>query len=264
METINDLQDRNFSWHALSKEALLEKLSATELGLQASAVDQRQVLYGVNALPEQQKLSKLRRFLLQFHNILIYVLLGAAFITALLGHWLDTAVIITVVVANAIIGFIQEDKAENALAAIRHMLAPKANVLRNGQKEQVAAVNLVPGDVVYLEPGDKVPADCRLLSCFSLSVDESILTGESVPSKKDTKVSTVNAALGDRHSMLFSGTIIKAGQGVAIVVSTGELTQIGQINCLLSSVQSLNTPLVNQMAVFAKWLTFFILAVAGY
>ncbi len=263
MGKINHVNGIDFSWHTLPKDALLEALSATEQGLNDSAIRDKQALYGLNSLSEQQAVSKLKRFLLQFHNVLIYVLLGSATITAALGHFLDTAVIIAVVVANAIIGFIQEGKAENALAAIKHMLAPKANVLRNAQKSLIPAQHLVPGDVIYLEPGDKVPADCRLLSCFGLSVDESILTGESVPSKKDTKVSKEDSALGDRHCMLFSGTIIKAGQGVAIVVSIGEQTQIGRINHLLTSVEVLNTPLVNQMAVFAKWLTVFILAVAS-
>lgn len=263
MGNTNCVNDADFPWHALSKERLLDNLSATEDGLNESDIKQRQIRFGSNSLSVQKGVSKLKRFLLQFHNILIYVLLISACITALLGHFFDTAVIVTVVVANAIIGFIQEGKAENALAAIRHMLAPKANVLRNGAKSQIPAENLLPGDIIYVEPGDKVPADCRVLSCFSLSVDESILTGESVPSKKNITPVSENSSLGDRHCMLFSGTIVKAGQASAMVVSTGERTQIGQINRLLSSVETLKTPLINQMAVFAKWLTFFILGIAS-
>ena len=252
------------SWHSLSKQDIFEKLDSSSDGLTQNLVLHRHNEFGFNRLSKVQSASKLKRFLLQFNNILIYVLIGSAVITGLLGYFFDTAVILTVVIANAVIGFIQEGKAENALESIRHMLAPKANVLRDGKRSYIPAEELVPGDIVYLEPGDKVPADCRVLSCFGMYVDEAILTGESVPSEKHTNTVDEQAALGDRNCMLFSGTIIRAGQGSAIVVATGEQTEIGKINHLLSKVETLETPLVKQMAVFAKWLTFFILAAATF
>ena len=127
------------------------------------------------------------RLLLQFHHILIYVLIGSAVITALLRHWVDTGVILAVVIANAIIGFLQEGKAEKAMDAIRHMLAPRANVLRDGERHNTEGEALVPGDIVLLEAGDKVPADLRLLTAHGMSVQEAILTGESVPVEKHTR-----------------------------------------------------------------------------
>jgi magnesium-transporting ATPase (P-type) len=252
------------SWHSLSKDAIFEQLNSSEEGLSDTEILERQQRFGLNRLSDVQAVSKLKRFFAQFNNILIYVLIGSCIITALLGHFFDTSVILTVVIANAVIGFIQEGKAENALASIRHMLAPKANVLRNGSRSYIPAELLVPGDLVYLEPGDKVPADCRLLMCFGMFVDEAVLTGESLPSEKHTQASEQNSALGDRHCMVYSGTIVRAGQGTALVVETGEQTEIGRINHLLSKVESLETPLVKQMAIFAKWLTFFILAVAVF
>ena len=252
------------AWHSLSKQVIFEQLSSSEEGLSDANVLGRQQRFGLNRLSEVQTVSKLKRFFAQFNNILIYVLIASSVITALLGHFFDTAVILTVVIANAVIGFIQEGKAENALASIRHMLAPKAHVLRNGSRSYIPAERLVPGDIVYLEPGDKVPADCRLLTCFGMFVDEAVLTGESLPSEKHTQEVAQNSALGDRHCMLYSGTIVRAGQGTALVVATGEQTEIGRINHMLTRVETLETPLVKQMAIFAKWLTFFILVVAVF
>lgn len=201
--------------------------------------------------------------LLYFHNILIYVLLGSAFITAVLGHWIDTGVILAVVVANAIMGFVQEGKAEKAMDAIRQMLAPRANVIRGGERASIKAEKLVPGDIVLLEAGDKVPADLRLLSVHGLSVQEAILTGESVPVQKQAKAVAADAALGDRLCMAFSGTLVVAGQGKGVVVATAGNTEIGRISHLLSEVETLSTPLVKQMSVFATWLTALILCTAA-
>ncbi|WP_261373449.1 HAD-IC family P-type ATPase [Rheinheimera sediminis] len=202
-------------------------------------------------------------FLLYFHNILIYVLLGSVFITAVLGHWIDTGVILAVVVANAIMGFVQEGKAEKAMDAIRQMLAPRANVIRGGERAGIKAEKLVPGDIVLLEAGDKVLADLRLLSVHGLSVQEAILTGESVPVQKQAKAVAADATLGDRLCMAFSGTLVVAGQGKGVVVATAGNTEIGRISHLLSEVETLSTPLVKQMSVFATWLTALILCIAA-
>ncbi|WP_188662799.1 cation-transporting P-type ATPase [Terasakiella brassicae] len=251
------------SWHTLSSENALELLNVSTGGLSHDEATKRLEEYGANRLPEAARRSGFMRFLLQFHNILIYVLIGSAVITAVFEHWIDMGVILAVVVANAVIGFIQEGKAEKAMDAIRYMLAPRANVLRDGERYSIEGDGLVPGDIVLLEAGDKVPADLRLLSAHGLSVQESILTGESVPVDKQTNPVRGDAALGDRSCMAFSGTLVTAGQGRGVVVGTGSLTEIGRISGLLSEVETLTTPLVAQMGVFAKWLTLLILLIAA-
>lgn len=250
-------------WHDRSHTQVLADLHSTTDGLNEEDALKRLNTYGPNRLPEIKKRSMFVRFLLQFHNILIYVLMGSAVITALLDHLVDTLVILAVVIANAIIGFIQEGKAEKAMDAIRQMLAPRANVLRDGQRCNVAGEALVPGDIVLLEAGDKVPADLRLLSAHGMSVQEAILTGESVPVEKRIEPVATDAPLGDRSGMAFSGTLVASGQGKGVVVATGGATEIGRISGLLSSVESLTTPLVRQMDVFSRWLTSLILLIAG-
>ncbi len=250
-------------WHTLAPDEALAALSTDRTGLDEAEAQNRLAVYGPNRLPEAPRRSAWIRFLLHFHNILIYVLLGAAAITALLNHWVDTFVILAVVVVNAIIGFAQEGKAEKAMDAIRHMLAPRAAVLRGGQRHTVDGDQLVPGDIVLIEAGDKVPADLRLLRSHGLQIQQAILTGESIAVEKRIAPVAGNAPLGDRSCLAFSGTTVASGQGSGVVVATGSATEIGRISGLLSRVETLTTPLVEQMATFAKWLTLFILAVAG-
>ncbi len=250
-------------WHSQSADLVLKSLKVLDSGLSEDEAKERLEAYGTNSLPEPPRRNALIRFGLHFHNILIYVLLCAAIITAFLNHWIDTYVILAVVVVNAIIGFIQEGKAEKAMNAIRHMLAPHANVLRGGERLSIVGENLVPGDIVLLEAGDKVPADLRLLTAHGLSVQEAILTGESVPVEKNSKPVAVEVPLGDRACMVFSGTLVTSGQAKGVVVATGSDTEIGRISGLLSEVEVLTTPLVSQMSVFAKWLTLFILLIAA-
>jgi magnesium-transporting ATPase (P-type) len=250
-------------WHSLSSNVSLEKLNTSLSGLTQNEAEIRLQNHGPNRLPTAAKRSVFLRFLSHFHNILIYVLIGSAVITAFLDHWVDTGVILAVVIANAIIGFIQEGKAEKAMDAIRHMLAPHANVIRGGERISIEGEALVPGDIVLLEAGDKVPADLRLFSAHGLQVQESILTGESVPVEKHIKPVAVDAPLGDRICMAFSGTLVTSGQGKGVVVATGKNTEIGRISGLLSEVETLTTPLVTQMGIFAKWLTVLILIIAA-
>ena len=250
-------------WHCLAAESTLSELKTTACGLSQDEAEKRLAQYGPNRQPEAAKRSAFLRFGLQFHNILIYVLIGSAIITAALDHWIDTGVILAVVIANAIIGFIQEGKAEKAMDAIRHMLASHANVIRGGKRISIEGDQLVPGDIVLLEAGDKVPADLRLLTAHGMSVQEAILTGESVPVEKHTKPVAEDAPLGDRCCMTFSGTLVTSGQAKGVVVTTGGHTEIGRISGLLSEVETLTTPLVTQMGVFAKWLTVFILLIAA-
>ncbi|MGE3726409.1 MAG: cation-transporting P-type ATPase [Candidatus Sericytochromatia bacterium] len=250
------------NWHQQDLEQVLSHLGATPKGLTSAEAQERLQKFGLNRLPTPPQRSSLLRFLLQFHNILIYVLLGSALITGLLAHWVDTFVILAVVMTNAIIGFIQEGKAEKAMDAIREMLAPSASVIRNGIRQSIKGEELVPGDLVLLEPGDKVPADLRLLESHGLQVQEAILTGESLAVEKDIVPVLADAPLGDRTCLAFSGTLVTHGQGKGLVIETGGKTEIGRISNLLSEVETLTTPLVEQMDRFARWLTLFILAIA--
>ncbi len=249
-------------WHALTADEAITQLETTRDGLSQEQVSQRLSNFGPNKLSEAPQASTLARFLKQFANLLVIVLMVAGILTAFLQHWIDTAVIFAVVIVNALIGVVQEGKAEKAMDSIRQMLALKAAVIRNGKRRTVAGEELVPGDVVLLEAGDKVPADIRLLSSHSLAIQESLLTGESLPVEKGTSEVEEGAALGDRQCMAFSGTNVTAGQATGIVVATGAHTEIGRIGGMLSGVQKLTTPLVEQMDVLAKWITGFILTVA--
>jgi len=257
------LVETQVQWHAIAIDDVLAQLATAPTGLEEAEAAARLKAHGANLLPSRKPRSVGVRLFLQFHNILIYVLIGAAAITAFLGHLTDTLVILAVVVANAIIGFLQEGKAEKAMDAIRLMLAPRATVLRSGERHSIAGEAVVPGDVVLLEAGDKVPADVRLISARGMTIQEAILTGESGPVEKRIQPVSTSAPLGDRSSMAFSGTLVTSGQGRGVVVATGAATEIGLIGGLLSTVQVLTTPLVKQMDSFAKWLTILILMIAA-
>ena len=245
--------------HAAARDDVLSGYKTQPEGIASEEAARRLAEHGSNRLPEPPKRSALVRFLAHFHNVLIYVLIASAVVTAALGHWIDTGVILAVVIANAVIGYIQEGRAEQAMDAIRGMLAPRSAVLRDGRRISVDAADLVPGDIVLIEAGDRVPADLRLLEARGLRAEEAILTGESVPVDKSNERVAENAALGDRTSMLFSGTFVAAGTGRGVVVATGADTQIGRISGMLGRVETLTTPLVEQMDSFARWLTVFIL-----
>ena len=250
-------------WHAIPADEVLRKFKSGTGGLAQDAVARHRAEYGLNRMPPPKRHGPLMRLLLQFHNLLVYVLLAAALVTALLGHWLDMAVILGVLVINALIGFVQEGRAEQALAAIRKMLSLQAVVMRDGHKYAIPAEELVPGDLVFIQSGDKVPADLRLTHIKNLKVQEAILTGESLPVDKQVDVVAEPAELGDRFSMAYSGTLVSSGQGTGIVVATGAVTQIGRISALLAEVQYLTTPLLAQLSVFGRWLTAAIVLFAG-
>lgn len=238
--------------HARPAAECLADLDARPDGLTGAEADRRLSQYGPNRLPEAHARGPVLRFVAQFNNVLIYVLLGAALVTGALQHWIDTGVILAVVLANAVIGFIQEGKAETAMAAIRNMLAPRATVLRDGRRQSVEGAAIVPGDIVLLEAGDKVPADLRVLEARGLAAQGAILTGESVPVEKGVTPVSPDAPLGDRRSMLWSGTLVTKGTARGLVVATGRATEIGRIGGLLAGVEQLTTPLIAQMDHFAR------------
>ncbi|MBB1492790.1 cation-transporting P-type ATPase [Paracoccus sp. MC1854] len=249
--------------HAHPGRTCLLALESGPGGLTGPEAARRLARHGPNRLPEVRRRGPVLRFLGQFHNVLIYVLLAAALVTAAMQHWIDTGVILAVVLANAVIGFVQEGKAEAAMTAIRQMLAPHAAVLRDGQRVTLDAAGIVPGDIVLLEAGDKVPADLRVIEARGLAAQEAILTGESVPVEKDVDPVAFDAPLGDRRPMLWSGTLVTQGTARGLVVATGAGTEIGRIGGLLGAVEQLTTPLVAQMDHFARWLSFLILLAAA-
>jgi magnesium-transporting ATPase (P-type) len=243
------------AWHALEVPHVLEQIKSEHKGLTPEVATKRLEKFGPNRLRREKRKSNLALLLGQFKNVLIYVLLAAAAVTLLIGHYVDAAVIFGVVILNALIGFIQEGKAEKALDSIRNLLSPHATVLRDGKQITIDAEELVPGDVVLLRPGDKVPADIRLIKASELRVDESTLTGESIPAKKDTQMVREQAPLGERNGMAYSGTLVSSGLGQGVVVGTGNFTELGRISTLIATAPETKTRLLVKVAEFSRWLT---------
>ena len=255
-------------WYQLTVDEAFKCLSAGSSGLTSSEAKARLERYGYNEL-KFKKRSPLVRFLLQFHNPLIYVLLVAGTITGILslgGEDMvgDTVVIFGVVILNVIIGFVQEGKGEAAIEALQRMMVPESTVLRDGRRQVIPARELVPGDVILLEGGDKVPADLRLFSVKNLHMDEAALTGESVPvTKVDSPIARPNLPPGDQRCIVFSGTFATRGRGTGIVVATGEQTEFGRIAKLMKETRKITTPLMRKIAAFTKFLIFAVLALAA-
>lgn len=251
------------AFHASEAAAALDQLATQPSGLDPAEAQRRFEQHGPNRLPEGARRSALTRFMLQFHNLLIYVLIAAAVLAAFIGHVIDALVIAAVVMINAIIGYVQEGRAESAMEAIRAMIDPHASVLRGGKRLTIPADEVVPGDIVLLEAGDRVAADLRLIKASSLKADEAILTGESVPVDKQVAPVATHVPLGDRFSMAFSGSFVAAGQGTGVVVATGAQTELGQISTMIGEVEQLATPLIRQMNYFARQVTVVVLGVAA-
>jgi magnesium-transporting ATPase (P-type) len=243
------------NWHALEVDDAIKRLdSDRHRGLSSQKAQLRVKHFGRNRLYRPRKRSALLRFLLQFHNVLIYVMLVAAGTTAMLRDWVDTGVLLAAVFINAIIGFIQEGKAEQAMDAIRGMLSLHTTVIREAKRAEIEAEDLVPGDIVALASGDKVPADLRLIAGKGLRVNEAILTGESEAVEKTAEPVQSDAPLGERYCMLYSGTLVTSGQATGMVVETGDRTELGRISSMLAQVQTMTTPLLRQIAGFGHWL----------
>lgn len=249
--------------HLPGHEVVLLLETDVAKGLSSDQAAQRQERFGPNVLPKFRRHGHLLRFLFQFHHPLIYILLAATAITAWLGEWVDAGVIFAVVFVNAIVGFIQESRAEAALDALVSMLKTEATVRRDGQKIKIPSADIVPGDVALLESGDKVPADLRLIGIRELRIDESALTGESVPVEKSEHVLPLETVVADRKNMAFSGTLVTYGQGTGVVVGTGAATELGRIHQLIGETTKIATPLTKKLAAFSKVLTVAILALAA-
>lgn len=252
------------AWHAVPADQAVGRLKTDPAtGLDASEASRRLSQYGPNRLPEGKQRGPLMRFFAQLSNVLVYVLLGAGFVKLMVGLWLDAGVILGVVIINALLGFIQEGKAEKALNSIRNMLSAEARTIRGGVTRLIPAEELVPGDVVLLESGDRIPADLRLVDVKNLRTEEAALTGKSVPIDKTTAAVAERATVGDREGMAFSGTLVSSGRGKGVVVATGSQTELGRINQLMAGVSALDTPLLRQIKKFGYAITAVIAVVAA-
>jgi magnesium-transporting ATPase (P-type) len=240
---------------SLPADEVVRYVDSSSDGLTTSDAEERLAQAGRNELPVPPQPSALRRLLSQYADVLIYILIGAAVLKALIGDWVDFAVIVVVIVATGLIGFIQEGRAASALAGLRKMQSLSAQVRRDGTWGVIDSATLVVGDVVRVRGGDRAPADVRLLSSAQLQVDESALTGESLAADKSVEVNDADASVGDRTSMLFSGTIVTAGSGEGVVVATGGDTEIGRISALVAEQDAMDTPLARQLEQLGKQLS---------
>lgn len=231
---------------------VFDVLNSSPGGLSSSSVTERLQQYGTNTLPEKKGKSAFLRFIAHFNDVLIYILLAAVVLTLLMAHWVDSVIILCVVFVNALIGFIQENNAEKSLKSIQNMLSNQVQVLRDGSYITIESAILVPGDIVRVKAGDKVPADLRIFEAHNLQVEEAILTGESTVVSKNCQKINNEVTIGDRINMLFSGTTISAGSGIGIVVATGEKTELGHINQMMADVKPQPTPLLVQINKLGK------------
>lgn len=250
-------------WHFLPEREVLDLLEVEpDKGLDIFEVDERLEIYGPNMTTAKNEKGYLLRFLLQFRQPLILILISAATITLLFQEWIDAAVIYGVVLINAIVGFVQELKAGKAIEALSRTMTTEALVRRSGEQQRITAANIVPGDVVLLKTGDKVPADLRLLDSHNVQIDESALTGESLPVAKNPESLEHDTILADRSNMAYSSTLVTHGNGLGIAVSTGDNTEVGRISQLISAVEELETPLTRKIAYFSRILLYAILLLA--
>ncbi|MGQ9652457.1 MAG: cation-transporting P-type ATPase [Thermodesulfobacteriota bacterium] len=246
-----------------AEEAAMLLESDLGKGLSRFEVKHRQEYFGPNVVSGRKGRGWVTRFLLQFHQPLVYILLVAAAVTGLLEEWVDALVILGVVLVNAFVGFVQESKAERALESLKEMVSTEATVIRDGTRQRVPSAELVPGDLILLQSGDRVPADMRLHLVRELQVDESALTGESVPVEKTSVVLAPDTVLADRRNMAYAGTMVTSGQAQGIAIATGDHTEAGRISKLISETEGLATPLTRKISAFSKLLLMLILGLAG-
>lgn len=258
-----EMQLNNSNWYKISTSETLNRLKSNqETGLSEEDISIRQSKYGKNNLTEIKKQSKLVRFLKQFNNSVIYILLAAGVLTLSMGHISDSIVIGIVVIVNALIGYIQENKAEDAISKIKQMLVVRATVIRNGERIDIDASELVLGDIVYLEAGDNVPADIRILDADNLKVQESVLTGEADSVEKDEQTLIGNVPIADQVNMAFASTSVTNGAATGVVVAIGDYTEIGKINQSINQVKPQKTPLIISINNLGKYISYVIVLTA--
>ncbi|MBP1699006.1 MAG: cation-transporting ATPase, family, partial [Deltaproteobacteria bacterium] len=248
-------------WYQLDEKEVFKRFQTSEEGLSEAQAKKHLETYGPNTIAEKKETNRLQIFIRQFTSPLIYILLIAALVTFLLQSYTDTGVILTVVVFNAIIGFIQEFKAEESMRALKRLMVPKAKVLRENREKEISSGELVPGDIVLLTSGAKVPADLRLSHTLELKIDESMLTGESLPAEKVTKpIKEKNLSPGDQRNMAFMGTVVVNGRGRGVVVTTGSQTVLGSIATEVKEAEGIQAPLQQKFHKFSKRIGFVVLA----
>lgn len=257
------MENLNIKWHTIPIEKVAEHLKVDiQNGLSDEDVKKRLDQYGKNLITTKKQQSSLVRFLLQFHQPLIYILLAATLITILLGEYTDASVIFAVVLINSFIGYYQETKALKAIDALSKSMSTTATVIRNGKQSDIDSVGLVPGDLVVLQAGNKIPADLRLITVKDMQVDESALTGESVATEKNTRPADESTMIGDRQNMGFAATIVTYGSAKGTVVTTGDHTEVGKINTSIATASELDTPLTLKIKKFSHMLLWVILVFA--
>lgn len=259
------MEKMNTEAYRQTREAILEQWAVDpQYGLSAEQIAQQREIYGENRLAEKKKEPLWRKVLAQLLDVMVLILFAAGLLSAITGDWVESLVILAIVVVNAVLGVVQEGKAEKALEALHKMSAPRARVLREGQQQLIDAAELVPGDLVLLEAGDVVPADLRLLESSNLQAEEASLTGESVPVHKDANfIATSPLGLGDRANLVFSSTAITYGRGSGVVIGTGYQTEIGQIADKLQTIEQEQTPLQKSLNQLGKWLAVLCLIVCA-
>ncbi|MEW6213612.1 MAG: cation-translocating P-type ATPase [Nitrospirota bacterium] len=251
-------------WHQKSIEDVIGEVHSSPQGLSADEAKKRFEKYGPNVLKEKKKKTLFIMFLDQFKDFMILVLIAAAIISGIIGELSDTIAIVVIVVLNAIIGFVQEYRAEKAMAALKKMAAPAATIIREEKPANISASELVPGDIVILETGKVVPADMRLIEAAQLKVEEAALTGESIPVEKHTKAfHDEMLPIGDRKNMVYKGTIVSYGRGTGTVVATGMDTELGKIATMLQEEEEVKTPLQKRLASFGQKLAVGVLAICA-
>ncbi|WP_149915358.1 cation-translocating P-type ATPase [Sphingobacterium cavernae] len=257
------LKNESGKWHAIDYKEVLENFESSLQGLELEEVNKRRQKYGLNELKRKNKDGILKVLWRQINNPLIWVLIGSSTLATALGKITDGMVVLAVVVVNSIIGFIQEYKAGKAIEALSNMVPENATVIRNGNIITIPVSEIVPGDIVQVAAGDRIPADMRIIQQKNLQVEEAALTGESVPSQKTTEAVTPDAVIGDRKCMVYSGTLVVSGTATAVVVKTGMDTELGKISDMLNETVDLDTPLTKKLGVIGKYLTIGIVAITA-
>jgi len=263
MINLKEYLKKETKWHALEAQKVLALLDTSADGLKESEVIYRRGVFGQNALPKKRKRGKIAIFLDQFKSPLIYILLIAGGISLAVGHFVDAGVIFTALLCNAVIGYVQENKVNRSLEKINSLIVPTALVIRGGKNEKISSEDLVPGDIVYLQSGSSIPADCRIIESDDLEINEAILTGESAPSAKGKEKTEIGKELGSRTSSAYMGTVVTRGNGKGVVVATGEETEIGKIVNLTEGVAEEKTPLQGKLLKFSNQLGVVILLLSG-